>query len=178
LEAAGAGLLEGQGGVVFSPRKGTVDAALLGRRGIGITGSGPAARFRFRVLRDGDPALKIAKVIARDAGNKPLDPERFTRSLTAALPTHTVLLAPTPNPAQGEATLAFALAEAGDAELNVYAVDGRRVRTLARGRRDPGVYRLTWRGEDDAGHPMAPGVYWARLVTPGRTFSRRIVFLR
>ena len=29
-----------------------------------------------------------------------------------------------------------------------------------------------------AGHEQAPGVYWAKLDAGGRTFTRRIVFLR
>jgi len=178
LDVAGAGFLEGQGGVVLSPRGGTVDAALLGVRATGIAGSGPVATFRFRVLRDGQPGLRVAQVEARNAANRPLDPGTFSRSVTAARPARTLMLAPAPNPAVGEATLAFSLAEPGEAELQVYAVDGRRVRTLARGRHEPGVYQLVWRGDDDAGRALAPGIYWARLTTPGRTFNRRIVFLR
>jgi hypothetical protein len=178
LDVTGAGFLEGQGGIVLSPGGGAVDGALLGLRGRGITGSGDVATIRFRALRDGDPALRIAHVIARDPANRPLDPSGFSRSVSAAPPARTVLLAPAPNPAVGSATLAFALAEPGEADLHIYGVDGRRVRTLARGRRDPGVYRLAWRGEDDAGRALAPGVYWARLTTMGRTFNRRIVFLR
>lgn len=178
VSVAGAGLLEGQGGVVFSPRPGVADAALLGLRGVGIQGSGPVATFRFRVLRDGDARVRIAKIVARDPANRTLRPNDLSQALTTALPTHTLLLAPSPNPAQGEASLAFALAQAGDADLAIYAVDGRRVRSLAHGRRDAGAYRVVWRGDDDAGRPIAPGVYWARLRADGRTWNRRLVFLR
>ncbi len=178
LDAVGAGLLEGQGGVVFSPRGGAVDAALLGVRGQGISGSGPVATFRFRVLRDGDARLRIGSMIARDAMNRPVNPEGLSRALVTARPTRTLMLAPSPNPAQGAATLSFALATPGDADLSIYAVDGRRVRTLAHGARDAGTYQITWRGEDDGGRTQPPGVYWARLTTPGHVFNRRIVFLR
>ncbi len=178
LDAVGAGLLEGQGGVVFSPRGGAVDAALLGVRGQGISGSGPVATFRFLVLRDGETRLRIGSVIARNAVNRPLDPAGLSSALVTAIPTHTLMLAPSPNPALGASTLAFALASRGDADLSVYSVDGRRVRTLAHGPRDAGTYRITWRGEDDSGRAQAPGIYWARLTTPGHVFSRRIVFLR
>ena len=178
ISVAGAGLLEGQGGVVFSPGPGTADAALLGLRGSGITGSGPVATFRFRVLRDGDARLRIANVVARDPANHRIQPGSLTQALTTALPTHTLLLSPSPNPAQGEANVAFALASSGEADLSIFAVDGRRVRTLAHGPRAPGEYRIRWRGDDDAGRPQAPGVYWVRLSTAGRTWNRRIVFLR
>jgi hypothetical protein len=63
-------------------------------------------------------------------------------------------------------------------ELSIFSVDGARVRTLARGPREPGPYHMVWRGEDDGGKPLSPGIYWARLTTRGLTFTRRIVFLR
>jgi hypothetical protein len=172
------GFVESQGGVMLSPGPGTADAALLGVHGTGIVGGGDVARFHFKVLREGDPGLRIGKLVARDARNHPLDPSGFARSVVAAVPLHTLMLAPSPNPARGATTLAFALAQRGDAELCVYSVDGRRVRTLARGARDAGAYRVSWTGEDDAGRGQAPGVYWARLRAGGLTFTRRIVFLR
>jgi hypothetical protein len=178
IGVTGAGLLESQGGVVFSPRPGAADAALLGLRGSGITGRGAVATFKFRALRDGDARLRIRSIDARDPANRRLQPTDLAQSLTTAVPTHTLMLAPSPNPAQGEAHFAFALAEHGDADLAIFAVDGRRVRTLAHGPRDAGTYRMTWRGDDDAGREMAPGVYWARLNVSGRTWNRRLVFLR
>ena len=98
--------------------------------------------------------------------------------MVAAAPAHTLLLAPTPNPARDTATLAFGLAQRGSADLSIYAVDGRRVRTLAHGPREAGVYRITWRGDDDGGRTQGPGIYWARLTAEGRTFTRRLVFLK
>lgn len=178
IGVTGAGLLESQGGVVFSPRPGAADAALLGIRGVGITGQGAVAKFTFRALRDGDARVRIKSIDARDARNARLRPGDLSQSLTTAIPTHTLMLAPSPNPAQGEAHFAFALAEHGDVDLSIYAVDGRRVRSLARGSRDPGTYRITWRGDDDAGREVSPGVYWARLNVAGRTWNRRLVFLR
>jgi hypothetical protein len=178
LGASSAGLLERQNGIALSPGAGGIDGALLGVRDSGIRGAGDVARFRFRALRDGATGLKLATVIARDAANRPLAPGTLSQSVLAALPAHTMMLSPSPNPARGASNLDFALAERGDADLSIYSVDGRRVRTLAHGPRDAGTYRLTWRGEDESGRPNAPGVYWARLTTHGQTFTRRIVFLR
>jgi hypothetical protein len=178
LGVTSAGMLEAQEGIALSPGPAGVDGALLGVRGSGIRGSGDVARFHFRALREGVTGLKIAGVSARDAANRPIESGALARSVVAALPAHTLMLAPSPNPARGASTLEFALAERGEAELSIFSVDGARVRTLARGPREPGAYRLTWRGEDDGGKPMSPGVYWARLTTRGLTFTRRIVFLR
>ena len=167
--------IAGRRGVVAGP--GRVDGALLGLRGSGIQGQGAVARFRFVALRDG-AGLRVSTVLARDAANRAVDPNSLARSVAASLPATTLMLSPAPNPAVGEATLTFALAQAGEAELSIYSVDGRRVRTLARGRREAGAHHMIWRGEDDAGRTVAPGVYWARLKTSNLTFSRRLVFLR
>lgn len=178
LGAESAGYAESQGGIALVPRAGGIDAALLGVRGEGFGGAGAVGRFRFRARREGETGLKIASVVARDAANRTLDPAGLSRSQTIAAPAHTVLLAPAPNPARGAAHLAYGLAQRGSVELAVFSVDGRRVRTLAHGMQEAGAYRIAWRGDDDGGHPQAPGVYWARLETAAGTFTRRIVFLR
>ncbi|MEQ1834027.1 MAG: putative Ig domain-containing protein, partial [Candidatus Eisenbacteria bacterium] len=172
------GFAESQGGVLLSPRPGVADAALLGVRGSGLSGAGEVANFRFRVKREGDTGLKLKRVLARDAANHALAPDGLASSVLAAVPARTLLLSPAPNPARGATQLAFALAKPGAAELAIYSVDGRRVRTLAHGARDAGAYHLTWKGEDEGGRTQAPGVYWARLQADGQTFTRRIVFLK
>ena len=143
--------------MLFSPRVGAVDGALLGVRGYGITGAGEVASFQFRVLREGDAGFRIASVIARNAANRSLDPGGLRRGVVAALPARTLMLAPAPNPARGSATLAFALAQQCDAELAIYSVDGRRVRTLAKGPHDAATYRIVWKGEDDSGRGTGAG---------------------
>src|SRR5262249_37776721 len=170
--------LPSQNAIALSPGPGAVDGALLGVRGTGLSGSGEVARFRFRALRDGDAALHVGSVLARDAANRPLAPHSLASTVAASLPAHTMMLAPAPTPARGVANLEFALAERGDADLSIYSVDGRRVHTLTHGARDAGAYHFVWKGEADGGRPAAPGVYWARLTTRGQTFTRRVVFLR
>jgi hypothetical protein len=175
---ASAGWLEGQKGVVLSPGPGAVDAALLGSRARGILGAGALATFTFRARRAGDPALRFGRVLARDATNHPLPPEALVTSGGTPVRAGTTLLAPSPNPAAGPATLAFTLAEPGSVELAIYSVVGRRVRVLALGDRDAGSYSFTWAGDDDSRRPVAPGVYYARLtVRGGPRLTRTLVHL-
>ena len=72
----------------------------------------------------------------------------------------------------------IALAKRGAVDLSIYSIDGRRVNTLAHGPREAGSFRIAWHGDDEAGHAMAPGIYWARLTIGEHSFNRRIVFLR
>lgn len=76
-------------------------------------------------------------------------------------------LAPTPNPFAGGTTLRYALPREGDADLVVFDLQGRAVRTLVYGRIPAGRHEARWDGADDSGRPLASGVYLARLRAGG-----------
>jgi hypothetical protein len=57
-------------------------------------------------------------------------------------------------------------------------VSGRLVRTLTRGTRDAGTHAEAWDGRDDSGRDLAPGIYFARLVTDEVTETRKLVKIR
>jgi hypothetical protein len=82
------------------------------------------------------------------------------------------------NPAVGLATLEYALPSDGVASLTLYRVDGRKVRTLIRGKVSAGVHQVVWDGLDEGGYPAGSGVYFARFSTPYGTDVRRIVLAR
>ena len=83
-----------------------------------------------------------------------------------------------PNPAAGPVRIVCTSPRAGEAELAVFRVDGRRVRTIASGAWSAGPHELVWDGRDDAGREVAPGVYLVRVTVPGARETRRIVRLR
>jgi hypothetical protein len=68
-----------------------------------------------------------------------------------------------PNPFNPHTTLRFELAEPATVRLDVFAVDGRRIRTLAAGALPAGPHFEIWDGRDDRGHAVASGSYVARL---------------
>ena len=83
-----------------------------------------------------------------------------------------------PNPFGRTTMFAFSLAKAGRTDLEVFSVDGRRVRTMVSGTQAAGEHRVEWNGTDDSGRPLAAGVYYARLVTPQGSFTRVVTYLR
>jgi len=83
-----------------------------------------------------------------------------------------------PNPFNPVTTLMFELPAAGDAELVVYNAAGRRVATLLDGQTKAGKRSVTWRGVDDAGRPVASGVYFFRLTHDGRSTTTKGVLLK
>jgi hypothetical protein len=172
--------VEGQGGAVLTPAPGVVDAALLGARATGLSGEGRVARMRFKVLRTGESGIGLERVEARDAQNQRLGDGELVARVEPTVPERTLLLAPRPNPVRGgeRSVLEFSLATRGVVELAIFGVDGRRVRTVVRAEREPGVYREGWDGRDDGGHWAGSGVYYALLVAGPARFTQRMIVIR
>jgi hypothetical protein len=168
--------LTAQDGVAFSPAPGTVDAAVLGAAG--MAGEGELASVTFEVLAAGDPQIRIDALDGRDAMNQTVTVTGGITPVGSSLPAVTQLGPARPNPARGAATISFSLAERGAVDLTIYAVDGRMVRALTQGPREPGEYSLVWDGRDDDGNAVPAGVYYTRLVTARGSFARAITYLK
>lgn len=78
-------------------------------------------------------------------------------------------LSVSPNPFGRLARISFNLPRALKAELGIYAVDGRLVRTL------PVTSGTVWDGADNAGNRVGRGVYYCRLQGPAFSASRKLV---
>lgn len=83
------------------------------------------------------------------------------------------LEAPAPNPARGQAALAFSLPEAGLARLSMVDRLGRAVAVLAESEQAAGRHAAAF---DVSG--LAPGVYVIRLGAGAQTATRRVVVVR
>jgi hypothetical protein len=166
------GWLEAQTGVVYSARPGRADAALLGKRSTGIAGSGTLAVFSFRALADGEPAVSLANVQARDGGNRPVTLDGTTAA--PQRPTVTAFDRIVPNPFADRASVRFSLAQEGPVDVSIYSVDGRRVRTLVRGTLPAGTHTFEWDRSNDQGTRMEPGLYFVRLTTVQGRFTHKL----
>ncbi len=93
------------------------------------------------------------------------------------LPHYLELAAPSPNPTRGLTRFDFALPQAGLARLEILDLQGRRVRTLMNTTLAAGHYVHGWNLLDDRGVLAPPGVYLARLATPGGQVVRRVVVI-
>lgn len=83
-----------------------------------------------------------------------------------------------PNPFNPSTEIRFGVPRGGPVRLVVYDVAGRRVRTLVEGVLAAGEHRAVWRGRDDAGSPVASGIYLYRLTTADDLRTRRMVLLK
>ena len=83
-----------------------------------------------------------------------------------------------PNPFNSQTVLAYFLPAPGPAHVEVFALSGQRVAVLQQGLQQAGYHRLRWDGRDDAGRPVASGVYLYRLVTDEAVLTRKLILLR
>ncbi|PSQ85285.1 MAG: hypothetical protein BRD40_00460, partial [Bacteroidetes bacterium QS_1_65_9] len=90
-----------------------------------------------------------------------------------SVPEEFALKKPYPNPARGQATLAYALPEQSEVRITVYDVLGRRVATLVEGRKKAGTYRATLEASQ-----LPSGTYFARVRAEGFRQTRRLTVVR
>ncbi len=85
------------------------------------------------------------------------------------------------NPVRGSAArISLTVARAGEVEVRVCDIAGRRVRELLRGNSGAGTREVEWDGRDDAGAPVKAGVYFVRARLPGTEapITTSLVWLR
>ena len=95
-----------------------------------------------------------------------------------ALPDSPQLAQNAPNPFNSQTVLAYFLHAPGPAHVEVFALNGQRVAVLHQGPQQAGYHRLRWNGHDDAGRPVASGMYLYRLVTDESVLTRKLMLLR
>jgi len=88
------------------------------------------------------------------------------------------LLGAVPNPFNPQTTIHFALPADSHADLRLYDVQGRLVRTLVSGPRPAGLNEARWDGRDNSGRAAASGTYFARLQAGGRQSVKSLVLVR
>src|SRR5262249_55370277 len=92
---------------------------------------------------------------------------------------HRLMLAQSaPNPFTRSCTIGFSTPVTGPANLRIYNVAGRLVRTLVSGVLEAGAHQRVWDGRDESGALVGSGVYFYRLMTVSGERSQRAVFVR
>lgn len=90
----------------------------------------------------------------------------------------TRLLCAAPNPFNPRTTIAFSVAAPGRIRLEVYDVQGRRVRRLLDETRGPGTGTADWDGRNDRGQVVPSGTYLVRLAAAGVADRKAITLIK
>jgi subtilisin family serine protease len=91
-----------------------------------------------------------------------------------------------PNPFNPSTTIVFDIPTSAQIHLEIYDVGGRRIRTLLNSVKAAGVHRIKWDGKNEAGLPVASGiyVYHLRAIPSGKAAvkafkqSRKLLLIR
>jgi uncharacterized delta-60 repeat protein len=88
------------------------------------------------------------------------------------------LHAAAPNPLADRTVIAFELGQAQPVRVRLYDAAGRLVRTLADGSFAAGRHQSEWDGRDDAGRPVAAGVYLVRAESGAANAQQKVILMR
>ncbi len=83
-----------------------------------------------------------------------------------------------PNPFNPVTVIRYQTAQRSHVELSVFDVTGRHVRTLVSDVLEAGHHSADWNGLNDAGEPVASGVYLYRIKSDTSTISKKMLLLR
>jgi len=87
-------------------------------------------------------------------------------------------LAVHPNPSNPRTTNSFFQTHAQTAEVVVYDLRGRRIRTLHAGFLDSGAHEIDWDGRDNSGRGVASGVYFVKYRSGNTVRVNRVTLVR
>ncbi|RME20695.1 MAG: T9SS C-terminal target domain-containing protein, partial [Candidatus Zixiibacteriota bacterium] len=83
-----------------------------------------------------------------------------------------------PNPFNPSTTIEYSLPRRSRVVIEIFNVLGRNVRRLVDEQAEAGRHRVVWDGRNDAGRPVASGVYLYRLVADDYTATRKMLLLK
>lgn len=85
---------------------------------------------------------------------------------------------PYPNPFNPSTKISLYVAARGDLQVDIYDVQGRRVRALHAGPIEAGWHTLVWDGRDDGGRGQASGVYLVRARAAGEDGVQKMTLVK
>lgn len=122
------------------------------------------------------------QVAARDlSGNisAPVAPETVSAVEGQALPARFALHDNVPNPFNPMTTIRFDLPTEARISLRIFDISGRLIAVLKNNEMESaGRHEVVWRGRDQAGQPVAAGVYFYRMEGPQFEQTRRMVLVK
>ncbi len=113
-----------------------------------------------------------------DLGAYEYHPLSWRRSVDAnlsAAPALRNVVTVQPNPFQGTTEIIVLVSNQGLADVSIFDVAGRRVRTVVNRELTAGSHHFEWEGIDTNGNLVSAGIYFVRVATRGGVFSQRVI---
>lgn len=137
--------------------------------------SGPIESLRLIGSLRGTFYLDEIRLVA---ASSPTVPTAIGSEAQSRVPQEFALESSYPNPFNHSTTLRYRLGETGRVRLEVFNLQGQKVRTLVDHVAGRGAYQAEWNGQDDGGRPLATGVYLARLQQRTAVLFHKMLLLK
>ena len=79
-----------------------------------------------------------------------------------------------PNPFNAQTMIEFSISRPGYAVLEIFDIQGRRIRVLHNGHISAGNHSVIWNGRSDSGTEVASGIYLYRLSHENEAITRKM----
>ena len=116
-------------------------------------------------------ALPLRSTIRLQRQVADAEPAQLTANLAA-------LGGPEALPFNSATTIRYRLEAPGRVRLEIFDIQGQKVKTLADSDSGPGAYQVEWDGTDASGKPVATGVYLARLQKGSASLVHKMLLLK
>ena len=87
-------------------------------------------------------------------------------------------LANYPNPFNPSTTISYSVPVDGNVTLSIYNAKGQLVNVLVNEHKNNGNYQMVWNGKDSSGNSVASGLYFTRLVSGGKSISKKLLLMK
>ena len=152
----------------------------------GASWTGPLAEATLSMGTDALAGLAIASGAGQTPGYAQFssvtvsadDPLLGVAEAEGGVPASMQLAQNYPNPFNPATQIRYGIPASGPVELALYDVTGQQVRTLVSGHQAAGSYRVVWDARNDAGAPVASGLYLYRLLAGGKQMTGKMMLLR
>jgi len=83
-----------------------------------------------------------------------------------------------PNPFNSQTAIRYSIPRECNVSLSIYDITGKLVKTLMNETMNPGVYTISWNGNDNDGRKVGQGVYFYILKTTDEEMQKKMLMLR
>ena len=147
--------------------------------GVGGGAEGWLAALHFEPLTpEARGFFRIRDAVVEQVGGELVQPRRLGQLEARWAPRAFALHANYPNPFNPSTAIRYQLAAASQVRLELYDVLGQKVRTLVHEVQPAGYYQVAWDSLNEAGAPVAAGVYFYRLQAGDFTQVRKLLLLK
>ncbi|HOH84681.1 MAG TPA: FlgD immunoglobulin-like domain containing protein, partial [Bacteroidales bacterium] len=83
-----------------------------------------------------------------------------------------------PNPFTNQITISFTLDEPADIGIEIYDLNGKKIKTLASGELHAGIHQIPWDGTAENHSRVPAGIYYFRFIGEDAAISQRVILIK